>query len=288
MIKTLLKLVVGAGLVVALAMFFFGWDAWSYVRTSVGRMKDSVKSSVPVEFEIERARRMIKELEPEVRKNVQAIAKEEVEMAKLERQIADTETRLAKDKEDLLKLTADAKSGKESFSYGGRTYTAGQVRSDLATRFARYTTTEATLNSWKDTLQARQRSLEGAQKKLKGMLDARRQLLVEVENCQARLQMVAAAQTTSNYKFDDSHLSRIKELVSDMRTRLDVEERLVNSEGYYAGEIPVSEPSAANVLEEISRHFAASGPAAKASASPAAAGANGKAAPGTASVAKTR
>ena len=288
MIRKLLKLLVGAGLVMAVAVLVFGWDAWSYVRTSVGRMKDSVKSAVPVEFEIERARRMIKDLEPEVRKNVQAIAKEEVEMEKLQKQIADTEARLAKDKDDLLRLTADARSGKESFSYSGRTYTAGQVRSDLAARFARYTTTEATLNSWKDTLQARQRSLEGAQKKLKGMLDARRQLIVEVENLQARLQMVAAAQTTSNYNFDDSHLSRVKGLISDVRTRLDVEERLVNSEGYYAGEIPVSEPSAANILEEISQHFAASGPGAKANPQPATTGANGKATSQTASVAKTR
>ena len=258
------KLVIAVGLVVVLGLLCFGRDAVSYFRTSLGWMKDSVKSSVPVQFEIERARHMIKDLEPEVRKNVQVIAKEEVEVEKLQKQIADTEARLAREKEEILKLTADAKSGKESFAYGGRTYTPEQVRSDLAARFGRFTTTEATVNSWKDTLKARQRSLEAAQKKLKGTLDARRQLFVEVENLQARLQMVAAAQTTSNYNFDDSHLSRVKELVGDLRTRLDVEERLVNSEGYYAAEIPVSEPSTANILDEISQHFATAEPAAKA------------------------
>ena len=206
MIKKLVFVVV---LGAVAAVFFLGRDAVSYIRTSVGWMKDSVKSSVPVQFEIERARRMIKDLEPEVRKNVQAIAKEEVEVEKLQKQIVDTEARLAKEKEEILKLHADAMSGKESFTYGGRTYTAGQVKTDLAARWLRYKTSDATLVSWKDTLAARQKSLEGAQKKLKGTLDARRQLLVEVENLQARLQMVAAAQTTSNHNFDDSHLSRV-------------------------------------------------------------------------------
>ena len=162
------KLVFVVGLAAIVALLFFGRDTVSYVRTSLGWMKDSVKSSVPVKFEIERARRMIKDLEPEVRKNVQAIAKEEVEVEKLQKQIADTEIRLAREKEEMLKLHADAKSGKESFAYGGRTYTAGQVRTDLASRFARFTTTEATLNSWKDTLTARQRSLEGRRRSSRG------------------------------------------------------------------------------------------------------------------------
>ncbi len=254
MIKKIFGLVF---LAVIVALLFFGRDTLSYVRTSWGRMKDSVKNSVPVQFEIERARRMIKDLEPEVRKNVQAIAKEEVEVEKLQRQIVDAETRLAKEKEEMLKLTADAKSGKDSFAYGGRTYTAEQVRTDLSARFARFTTNEATLSSWKDTLAARQRSLEGSQKKLKGTLDARRQLLVEVENLQARLQMVAAAQTTSDRNFDDSQLSHVKELVGDLRTRLDVEEKMVGAEGYYAAEIPVSQPGTENILEQIDHHFAA-------------------------------
>ncbi|MGQ9575575.1 MAG: hypothetical protein ACUVUC_09670 [Thermoguttaceae bacterium] len=250
------RLLITAAVLVALAVFFFGRDAVSYVRTSVGWVKDSVKSSVPVEFEIERARRMIRELEPEVRRNMHAIAKEEVEVQKLQKQIAETEARLAREKEQMLKLHADAKSGKESFTYGGRSYTADEVRRDLAARFARYTTTEATLASWKEALRARERSLEAAQQKLKGMLEARRQLSIEVENLQARLQMVAAAQTTSNYQFDDSHLSRVKELISDLRTRLDVAERLVNAEGYYPSEIPVSQPSPASILDQITEHFA--------------------------------
>ena len=57
------------------------------------------------------------------------------------------------------------------------------------------------------------------------MLAAKRKLEVDVEHLEARLKMVEAAQTTSDYAFDDSRLSRVKELITDLRTRLDVAER---------------------------------------------------------------
>ena len=49
-------LVTAAGLAL-LSVLFFGRDAASYIATSVGWVKDSVKSQVPIEFQIERARR---------------------------------------------------------------------------------------------------------------------------------------------------------------------------------------------------------------------------------------
>jgi len=60
-------LFVGGGLAI-LAVLFFGRDAVSYVSTSVAKLHESVKDSVPVEFEIERARKMIKDLVPEISK----------------------------------------------------------------------------------------------------------------------------------------------------------------------------------------------------------------------------
>lgn len=249
------RLVLGAAVATVLALVFFGWETFSYVRTSIGCVKDSVHNSVPIAFQIERARRMIKDLEPEVRKNMHLIAKEEVEVDKLHRQVADLEARLAKEEEELKKLHADAKSGKTTFEYAGRKYTAEQVRADLTSRFDRLKTGQATLKSLREIHTARTKSLEAARQKLEGMLTARRQLRVDVENLEARLQMIAAAQTTSNYQFDDSQLGRVKELVNDLRTRLDVAERLVGAEATYHDEIPVDQPTPANIVEQITEYF---------------------------------
>jgi chromosome segregation ATPase len=250
------RLVWGSAGALGLAMLLFGGrEAASYMRTSAGWVKDTVKNNVPIEFEIERARRMVRDLVPDIRKNMHVIAHEEVEVDQLAKKISGAEGRMEKDRCELMKLKDDLAIQKTSFRYGGREYTVEQVKTDLANRFERYKTNDATLASLKEMHHARQRSLDGARQKLEGMLAAKRQLEVDVEQLEARLKMVEAAQTTSDYKFDDTQLSRVKELVTDLRTRLDVAEKLVNAEGQFRDEIPVSEPAPENIVDDVTEYF---------------------------------
>jgi len=257
--KMLKKLILGTAVVVAATLVFAGRDAVSYVRTSLGYVKESVRETVPIGFQIDRARQMIRDLEPEIRKNMHLIAKEEVEVERLQKQIDDLEARLTKEEQELKKLHDDVKSGKRDFEYGGRKYTVEQVRTDMASRFERLKTGQATLKSLREIHAARSKSMEAARQKLEGMLAARRQLKVDVESLEARMHLIAAAQTTSNYHFDDSQLGRVKELVNDLRTRLEVTERLIGSEATFRDEIPVSETAPANIVEQVGEYFAKPG-----------------------------
>jgi len=207
---------------------------------------------------------MIQDLVPEVRKNMHVIAKEEVELQRLDEQIGETRTRLGKEKEQLLRLKTDLAAGKAEYVYANRTYTADEVKVDLASRFDRYKTGEATLSQLVQIRDARQKSLTAARHKLEGMLAARRQLQVEIENLEARAQMVAAAKTTSNYQFDDSRLGRVKELVSSLRNQLEVNEKLVSTEVYFHDEIPLDKTTPENIVEQITEHFGPKAPAATA------------------------
>jgi chromosome segregation ATPase len=253
-------LLIGGGAILV-GVLLFGRNVFSYLRTSIGYVTGAVQESVPIEFQIDRARGMIQDLVPEVRKNMHVIAKEEVEVQRLDEQIGENQERLGKEKDQLLRLKTDLVSGKEEFKYGGRSYTADEVRSDLANRFERFKTGEATLASLKEIRNARQKSLAAARQKLEGMLASKRQLQVDVENLEARLQMVAAAETTSKYQFDDSRLGRAKELVANLRSRLEVAEKLVNAEVYYHDEIPVDKATPENIVEQVTEHFAAKTPA---------------------------
>lgn len=247
----------GSGATVLAMLLFGGHEAVSYVRTSAGWVKDSVKNNVPIEFEIERARRMVKDLVPDIRKNMQVIATEEVEVDQLAKKIATAEDRLGKQRTELMKLKDDLAANKCSYRYAGRNYSAEQVKLDMANRFERYKTNDATLGSLKEMHLARQRSLDAARQKLEGMLAARRQIEVDVEQLEARLKMVEAAQTTSDYAFDDTQLSRAKDLVSNLRTRLEVAEKLVDAEHQFRDEIPVSECAPENIADEIAEYFGA-------------------------------
>ncbi|HZZ73036.1 MAG TPA: hypothetical protein VFE24_12350 [Pirellulales bacterium] len=249
------KVIGGVLGVMLLAWFFVGRDAASYIGTAVNKIKATAKDTVPVEFEIDRARQMVKDLTPEIQKNMQVIAKEEVQVERMQKQIQESEDGLAKNKGDLLRLKSDLAANKTSYSYGGRVFTVAQVKDDLANRFDRYKTSEATLGSLKGVLQAREKGLDAAKQKLEAMLAAKRKLDVEVENLDARLKAVEVAQTSSEQNFDDSQLGRVKELITDLRCRLDVSAKMVDAQSQIKEAIPLDTPDQGNIADRVSEYF---------------------------------
>jgi len=243
--------------VLLLAGLFCGRGAWSYVTTAMDRVHHQVKSNVPVKFEIDRARGMIKELGPEIERNMHLIAREEVEIAKLERDLEQNEKQLSKSQDEILRLKGDLESGNSQFVYAGRSYSAGEVKTDLANRFAHHRTAEATVDQLQKILRVRQNGLKAARDKLEGMLAAKRQLTVEIENLEARLKMVEVAQTTSQFNFDDSQLARTRDLINEISTRLDVTEKMMSQQVELSDRIPLEEDDAdaENVVDAVTKHF---------------------------------
>jgi chromosome segregation ATPase len=253
MLKKLFLIVGGLTLLAAL---FFGRDAVSYISTSVAKARQMVKDNVNVEFEIERARNMIKGLVPEIRRNKHTIALEEAKITQLEEELGDKEGRLVKSREHIMRLQGDLDSGQDSFVYVGHTYSRPQVTADLKSRFERHKTLDATVANLHKVVHARKRALEGAREKLEAMVAAKRQLEVEVENLEARQKMVEVAKATSEFDFDDSQLARTRELITEISTRIDVEEKVANSDGYFYDEIPLDEePESGDISQAIAEYF---------------------------------
>lgn len=251
-------IVIGAAVALLLSLFV----GRSHVRTAWNEVKDTVKNTVSIDFELKRARQMIKDLSPEIEKNLRLIAQEEVEVAKLERRTAHVQEQLAQDRQDILRLKGDLDSGSEVFVYAGRSYSAGEVKQDLVSRFEQFKTQEATAQALNKILLARQQSLQAAREKLDGMLDARRQLEVDVENLEARLAMVEVARTSSEFCFDDSQLSQTQQLVEDISTRIEVAERLVNVDSDAATRIPLHDDTETDrdISDEVTEYFSTSLP----------------------------
>ncbi len=249
-------LFVGAAVLLLVALFA-GRGMVSYVTTAVDKVEDQFKSNVPVKFEIERAHRMLKDLTPEIERNMHLIAREEVEVAKLERELAENQKQLAKSRDEIFRLKGDLESGNSQFVYAGRSYSAFEVKTDLANRFQHFKTADATADQLKQVLRARENGLEAAREKLEHMLSAKRQLAVDIENLEARLKMIEVAQTTSQFNFDDSQLSRTRDLISEIGTRLDVTEKMMHQHIQLSDRIPLEEDEAVSedVLDAVTRHF---------------------------------
>ncbi len=243
---------VGAGTVA-------GTGAWSYLKTGVHTAHDSFRDSVPIEWEIKRAREMITDLEPEIRKNVKVVAHEEVAVKRLGEEIGNKEVLLSKGRNDILRLKEDlasgAHGGKVHFTYAGRKYTESQVREDLDNRFKQFQVHELTTEKLKQVMAAREKNLDASRRKLEGMLTAKRELEVEIENIQARLTLVEVAQTNSPIALDEGQLSSTKKLLDEIRTRIDVAEQMVASEGSLQGTIDLDEKTTVDLLDEISSYF---------------------------------
>lgn len=254
------KLVILGLVVVGGGALFAKSNLGSYLTTSYRRVAGSVEESVPMEFQIDRARNMVRDLEPEIRRSMHIIAKEEVEVASLDERLKVADEKAEKDKSEILRLQADLKSGDTVFHYAGHRYSEGEVKQDLSRRFNRFKTADATLESMRQMRDARQRNLDAARQKLTAMMSAQRQLQVEVENLEAKLKLVEVAEASSDFQFDDSQLARAKQLISDVRTRLDVAAKLANADENFHDEILLEEANAEDVTEQVAEYF---GPEAK-------------------------
>lgn len=254
MIKKTLFLVVGLGL---LSVLFFGRDAISYVATAACKVKQSVKDSVPIEFQIDRARKELEGLTPEIKRNMVSVAKEEVELERLEKRIEGLEKQIGKGEDEVMKLQADLRSGQNVFRYAGRNFSSDEARFMLASKFNRFKTDSKTLEHLRKIQATRAMQLESSRMKLGEMVSMRKQLEVQLEEVDARREAVAVAQTAEPLHFDDSALGRIKELVADLDARVAVEEKLSDTSLADYGEVDVTsgEEPETDILEEVAAYF---------------------------------
>lgn len=249
------KLVFGVGALTVLSSLSMLTPIGSYARTAVSWMGQTASDSVPLEWEIKRARQMIADLQPEIAGNAKQIAREKIELARLQRQAKECGDQLAKTQSDIERLSSDLKSGDAKYTYAGKTYTSTQVRDDLANRFDRFKTRRETYEKLQQMVAAREASLQAAGQRMDTMLAAKSQLEVEIENLQARIGSLRLAQTASPLNLDDSHLSRTRELLDDIAARIDVEEEVATANTFQAGEIKLDETSSEDLLDAISTYL---------------------------------
>ncbi|HVT30111.1 MAG TPA: hypothetical protein VHE81_19010 [Lacipirellulaceae bacterium] len=263
MVKKAILVVLGLGLTTAV---LFGRNAASYVSTTYHRLTDSVEEAVPIDFQIDRAKQMVRDLDPEIRRSMHVIAKEEVALEQLNQQISGSQEKADKDKQDILRLQTDLGQNKNSYHYASRTYTCNEVKQDLARRFNRFKVADDTLASMKQMRDAREKNLDAARQKLSAMINARRKLEVDVQNLEAKRKLVEVAQASSDYVFDDSQLARCKDLINDIRARLDVAAKLANADVNVPTEIPLDESAPKDITDQVAQYFKLDGKAKKVAA----------------------
>jgi chromosome segregation ATPase len=253
------KLLIGGGSVALLGSLIFGRDVVNYAQTAWSATREAVKREVPLEFQIERARTSVKQLDPAIQHTLKVIAEQQVDLEQMNRQMHDRSADMSTAKEQLMTLKHDLESGKSTFRYASIDYTADDVRRDIRTRFERYKAAEAMLDRDQKIQKSRSVALYAHEKQLDQMLSQKKDLEAEVEQLEARLQTIRAQQSVSTPAIDESELSNVKRLISEVNKQLDVQEKLLDSNGKFGtGLIPVETKPAVemgNVSAEIDAYF---------------------------------
>ena len=242
--------------VVLVGGLLFGGDFFSYLRTSAGNVRETVRDNVPMEFELERARDLINEIIPEIHSNIKVIAQDEVEIAALEQDIQDSEDKLTDDRKGLGKLRDKLKVVNASYSVSGRNYSRAQLMEFVSQSFSRVKESNVILASKNRLLVTRQSSLQAALQLLERARHSKAELEQKIEGLAAKKRLLKASQIQSKVHADHSKLSRADQLLTDIQKRLNVAERVWAHEESAQLFIEPSLIDETSLLAEIDAHLA--------------------------------
>lgn len=248
------KAIVGSVAAATLGTMMFGGDAVSYVKTGFNEVHDAVRAEVPIEFELQRARDEVEAIIPKIHDSLHVIAEQQVEVENLKETIAHKTASLEDQEEAILALNEDLKTGETQFVYAGHKYTSKEVERDLAERFNRFKVAKETLKAQQEILAAKEKALSTHSSSLEGMLSQKKDLEVQLERLHAKMRTIEARKQVCSLNIDDSQLSKAKSLIAEIDKKLDIEARLLDAEGNFAGLIPVETKT--EVPEDISEQVA--------------------------------
>lgn len=237
------------------AGILFGTDAGSYVWTSWKNVRTAVRDTVPLEFELQRARDTLEEIIPEMHANIRLIAQEEVEIANLKQGVIESGERMEVERARIEKLRDLLGTEQVRFTVGGFDYTREQIKEDLSRRFDRYKEAEVVLASKRRLIDTRQKSLAAAMQVLERTRGEKARLEDQIASLESQYRLVQAASSGSRVRVDNSKLAQTEKLISQIKQRLDVAERVLAHEAKFVQPIEVDVINEVDLLDQLDEHF---------------------------------
>jgi hypothetical protein len=246
---------IGATGFVLVGGLLFGKDLASYVRSSARGVRTVVKDSVPIEFELRRARDLLEDIIPEMRANIQLIAEEEVEVASLKAEIARNQEALEEERTRIQTLRTSLEQPRAQYCFAGRDYSRSEVKADLAARFERFKEGELVLDSRERLLASREKSLNAAVQLLEKTKSEKRILENKIEALASQYRLVKAASVGSKIQVDNSKLAQTEKLITEIQKRLNIAERVLAHESRFIESIPVDTVVEADLVAQVDEYF---------------------------------
>jgi len=254
------KGLVAAGLGALALTLLFGHRAPSYVKTAFHKVRHDARHAVPMEFEIQRVRDAVERLDPAMLDNHENIVRTQVDLEELEREIVASRDNLGREKREMLALADRVKAGE--YRVGSNTYTAEEVKADLARRFDRYSYAKKTIDQKEQILKSRKQAVAAAREQLVKMAAQKQILLARIEAMEAKVKQVEATRAGDEFNFDDGPLAHARRDVGELEKRVEVMSRIASERGIITDKaVPVTVEPNRDVVKEIDSEFGTDGKA---------------------------
>lgn len=254
--KMVKKGLLGVGLGALALGLVFGHKAPSYVRTAFHKARHSVERQVPIQFDIDRARQELEALDPAIRENVENLARAEEDVKELDQEIVAFHANLDRETREMLTLRRDLGDG--SVLRTNASFSADDVKRDLAGRLEHVRQSRKTLGEMEKTLKFRKQAVVAAKQQLEAFVQQKRALETQIDEIEARQKAIEAAHTTDEFRFDNSALGRVKQTIKELRRRQNIAVNAAELHGRYIDkQVPVGTEQVRDVLKEIDTEFGA-------------------------------
>ena len=179
-------------------------DSWKHA------IRDSVEEQMPLEVEIERARRRTAELMTVSLKQREIVVRQSIDADNLRNEITKAEKKQAEQKKELLALRMQLAGSEATYTGnpGEDVVPSSTKRLTLEAAFENYQMADATLDARREVLRIRSQTLLDAQKELRTVEETRKQLQLQVENLVARLELLRAKSGTGGSTVDKESLAQ--------------------------------------------------------------------------------
>jgi len=260
MFKLVKLTLIGALGVAALGYFVFGDHAFSYLNTMTGSVRDGVRGKIPVEFEIKRAEKLIKAIEPEIDNCKRDVARAEVDLEGLKEDVDRLDGQIAKAEKKLKSsaglISATDERGITTFKLASHELVEHRLAMDLERTFDLYKGNVTMVRGKKALIERQERAVSAARSRLDAVRTEKGKLEDTIGMLKTqKAQLDALAAGSKRFDLDDSNLSKAKEVLTDVKKRLDVAQRMIEDDTFFAGGAEERAKSGRDISKEIREYF---------------------------------
>ncbi|MBL8755803.1 MAG: hypothetical protein JNK15_21075 [Planctomycetes bacterium] len=261
MIRKTLKWTLLGGVVLGGAGFlFFGTAFPSYLGTMASTVREGVVGQIPIDLELKRAENLIRQIDPQIDTCKRDLARAEVDLEELQGSVVRLE-KVVDAEEKKLKVGARLLGGSGhndgevalAADFGARR----RVSSDLERTKDSFVNNVAILKTKRTLIERQTRAVDAAKQRLDAVRAERIALEDQVQSLKTQqLQIEALAAHSTRFDLDSTALSQAKEVIANVKKRLDVSQRMLENDISFHGDPVASATDERDVLREIEQLFA--------------------------------